>query len=700
MNARVSRSCKACTPCRTRKTKCDSQRPTCSLCRTHGRRCEYGEDRRQHHGASRHTVQMMRSKVASLEALIENLTGRMEVPRSPSTSLSVAGPNTNATHTVEGAEMHTIVRSEEGYSIHGPTSAFRDVPSPALSRTSRSTNSGITSVEAHSADDDAKRTRLEQWKLELFAKSARQLQRETWLISQGKVELDGVPPETAQHLLDLYFNHQYNTYLNMYRPAVMDSLSTGGPYANKLLLNGIYYTAALQSGRDDLMDRPGDTQTLGHRFFRRFEELLPSTIRTSSIASISALIIMGSSLLTRGYQTLGWLYCGMAYRIISDLGLDINASKVNTSSLLTKEPAYSQSATDAELQRRVFWGAYMNDRFNSLYFGRPPSITLMEGFEPDRDCLDLHDEEEMWTPCYNTRRPPVMHVCAPRYNVSNRNSMLKLADITSLIIENFYRPGLDYPSGESAWVQVQLVQGLLDEWAETLPEHLHYDPEKDAPIPPHRFYPHTTYHTLHILLYRPFLPEGHLRNTASSSLPQPEIKQRCVAAALRIYALAQAYRAAFTLTRAPYLFSYALFSAATVIPLLHWEDQIERLKVIRFFLDALKEQQCGANSGLKKPIMIIRGMFERAGLDFNTHNHSSSGEGSHVSEVRNENTLATLPSESASTFDANMEQWDSWGGQDYRELFQDFLLENSNVWPSLDDQDAGGQTEMLFGMFG
>ena len=697
--------------------------------------------------------------MADLEAQVERLSAQTNSQVTPQTStqpdtiaaitnVSVTSPTTsvlpqaspnhahrsppttalarrNSSQVVDAPEMHTIVRSEVGFSIHGPTSAFRDLPSPAsLGLTSTSNSPAQCTTYPTTTTEEARRKQVEQWKLEIFAYHASQLQMEHWYISQGKIDLDGVDPSLANHLLDLYWSHQYNTYLCSFRPAIMHSLATGGPYANKLLLNAIFHTGSVQSGRQDLMDEPCDPQTLGNRFFRRFEELLAPTIRTSSIPSISALIIMGSTLLTRGYQTLGWLYCGIAYRMISDLGFDINPAKVNTSSLLAKESAYFQSAVDAELQRRVFWGAYMNDRYNSLYFGRPPSLTLLRGFEPDRACLDTHDEMEMWKPSSDTLRPGV-HISTPLYNVSNRDSLLKLADITSDIIDKFYTPGLEFQSAEAAWRLVHEVQRQLDQWADTLPSHLYYDPEKDPPIPPHRFYPQyatyassiviskltslcsTTYHTLHILLYRPFLPEGHLRAVQSSSTAFSEIRQRCVTAALKIYSLAQAYRTAFTLGRAPYLFSYAVFSAATVIPLLHWEDHHSRLSVIRFFLDALKEQQHGANFGLKKPIMIIRGMFERAGLDLGVPLRDGTGSGTQSrmdtdrpqsGDVDGSRLPGAEPNPDG--FDAAMQSWESWGGEDYRMLFQDFLLENSKVWPGLEGSVVEEQPEMLFGMFG
>jgi hypothetical protein len=216
----------------------------------------------------------------------------------------------------------------------------------------------------------------------------------------------------------------------------------------------------------------------------------------------------------------------------------------------------------------------------------------------------------------------------------------------------------------------------------------------------------TTYHTLHILLYRPFLPEGHFRNLQMTPTASSEIRQRCISAALRIYSLAQAYRTAYTLTRAPYLFSYALFSAATVIPLLHWEDHHSRLSVIRFFFDALKEQQHGANSSLKKPIMIIRRMFERAGVDIGLPSREGNQGSGRQSRMDTEKPFgAEEPADRHTStghggFDAAMQSWDSWGGEDYRELFQDFLLENSNVWPGLEGVVVEEQPEILFGMFG
>lgn len=93
----------------------------------------------------------------------------------------------------------------------------------------------------------------------------------------------------------------------------------------------------------------------------------------------------------------------------------------------------------------------------------------------------------------------------------------------------------------------------------------------------------------------------------------------CITAALRIYHLARVYREVFTLRRATYLFSYAVFSAATILPLHSTlsTNASKRVEIVTFFWNALKELQNGANFGLSKPIAIIKGMFERAGIDLN-----------------------------------------------------------------------------------
>ncbi|KAE8411049.1 hypothetical protein BDV36DRAFT_302185 [Aspergillus pseudocaelatus] len=80
----------------------------------------------------------------------------------------------------------------------------------------------------------------------------------------------------------------------------------------------------------------------------------------------------------------------------------------------------------------------------------------------------------------------------------------------------------------------------------------------------------TTYWTLVTLTEQPFLARGHFEFTAIPDV-QNESKKKCIEASLEIRDLIEAYRKAFSLRRAQYGISYAMYSA--VIVLLQHTDQ-------------------------------------------------------------------------------------------------------------------------------
>lgn len=117
----------------------------------------------------------------------------------------------------------------------------------------------------------------------------------------------------------------------------------------------------------------------------------------------------------------------------------------------------------------------------------------------------------------------------------------------------------------------------------------------------------TTFHVLTILLHRAFLEQGHLRRH-SNDAGKRRGEEACVRSALMIQKYVRMYRNAFTLRRAPFLLSYAVYSSVTVI--LHQEQQNrgQFTDTISFFWSCLHELQRGCNFGLKKPLSILRDM--------------------------------------------------------------------------------------------
>lgn len=86
----------------------------------------------------------------------------------------------------------------------------------------------------------------------------------------------------------------------------------------------------------------------------------------STIPTIQTLLLLSAQESSRGNQTLAWLYSGMAFRLVEDMGINIDSQKFSGSVPL--------SDMDIEIRRRLFWSCYFYDKVISLYFGRSPSI--------------------------------------------------------------------------------------------------------------------------------------------------------------------------------------------------------------------------------------------------------------------------------------------------------------------------------------
>jgi hypothetical protein len=144
------------------------------------------------------------------------------------------------------------------------------------------------------------------------------------------------------HLLDLHWNRQHHSHLITYRPAFMRDMACQGPYFSKLLLNAIYFGSCKFSPRPEL-------KLTGKQFRQRVRELLGGALDRSEITTIQAMLVMTNSLFALGDErSAAWVYAGIAFRMIVDLGLHIDGSINNQR--LTEE--------DLEIRRRVFWGAF------------------------------------------------------------------------------------------------------------------------------------------------------------------------------------------------------------------------------------------------------------------------------------------------------------------------------------------------------
>ncbi|KAL2204656.1 hypothetical protein CC79DRAFT_1292772 [Sarocladium strictum] len=447
-------------------------------------------------------------------------------------------------------------------------------------------------------------------KARLISNAILQKQRENRLFRQPQqsIDLDGCEPELARHLIDLHFNRHYCAYIITYRPAILDSIANGGPWVNKLLLNSIYYNSSLYSDRIRLRSSQNDPESVGSRFYDRFSQLLVEAMGKPSIPSAVALLLTSATLVAQGKVSAGWTLSGTAYRMIIDLGCHMMLAADYQEVGSQSSAQALQKDIDCEMRKRLYWGAYCMDVTQSLFLGRQCSFATTEARVP-LQLLDTFEELEEWTPYVDPTEngvQPAQYSPQPTYAISNFSCSVKLMQIGALVSDLYGISTVGYRT-EVVLEKKAAIETQLENWVRARPEHLVFDPDGDNVPPPHQVTPYTTFHTLRILLYRAFMEEGHLRRHSDASAKHLS-EQECIASALMIEKYIRAYRNTFTLRRAPFLMSYAIYSAVSIILPQERHDRGHFTDLIAFFWTCLGELQHGCNSGLKKPLSVLRDM--------------------------------------------------------------------------------------------
>lgn len=333
----------------------------------------------------------------------------------------------------------------------------------------------------------------------------------------------------------------------------MRDMACNGPYFSKLLLNAIYFGASKFSNRPEVRQDPNDARTSGWTFRMRVKELLGSALDRSEITTIQALLVMTSSLFALGDErSAAWLYAGTAFRMIIDLGMHVDATMLSNMRRLSDE--------DLEIRRRVFWGAFVVDKIQSLYQGRPASLQDFDT-KVSLSFLDNYEELEEWQPfAYSDVES---YPGSPAYSVSTFTQLCKLSLILNGILNKVYSERSSARSPEELLATLESLDLQLKSWHDAIPDHLRFNPStSQATPPPHVVSLLALYNVLLILLHRPFVAEGHLHTTDLSVAITSF--STCTVAANRIIQLLQAYDNTYSIRRAPYLISYATYVAATI----------------------------------------------------------------------------------------------------------------------------------------
>ncbi|KAI8969172.1 fungal-specific transcription factor domain-containing protein [Mycotypha africana] len=308
---------------------------------------------------------------------------------------------------------------------------------------------------------------------------------------------------------------------------------------------------------------PDQWTELQHAIKEKALNLLGIVHKRSMISTVQALMILGmfaSYNCKDDEQTSHWFLTGMAIRTAQDLGLHRDCSKWCI-------PEYEK-----ELRRRIWYAAYMMDRWVSAELGRPLSI-LDHEFDVqlpspyELDYQPIADFPEDSTPSLILETQAALKERRPIYIAFT--NLLTLTQIFGEVLHTFY---LTDKAKEDRYNDVELLN-LYDErlaqWKSALPVELQFDVNRlheSKQLNPAQISAsivNMIYGSILLLLFRPYIK----RQNESSSL-NPELAFRslsiCTAAAVNILSIAESVEVECLVVLPWKMSIYALFQAAVI----------------------------------------------------------------------------------------------------------------------------------------
>ncbi|OAP62261.1 hypothetical protein AYL99_04464 [Fonsecaea erecta] len=354
--------------------------------------------------------------------------------------------------------------------------------------------------------------------------------------------LSEISNELLDHFLDAYWCWSHHLHLVLNKRLFLRDLYTSGPSVTPFLVSAVLAQAARYSTRPEVAH-------IGDHFAARALHLLPSDIdRGSSIPTIQGLLILSARECACGRISQGWLYSGMAFRMMRDLGIHIEPRKMGYLSRQFSEE-------DLALRQQVFWSCFTWDKTMSLCLGRAPIVHDTIDVPSRESLLDgTETDEEQWVPVLGKETESTAGLLKQKSLGSARfAAYCRLCTIIDGVLDGLYcRPHQSKQDHLLAFLDTTIER--LEQWSTSLPAGLFIAPDSRVFLCPpiHILLLNLTYHATMILLCRPY------RNI---SLQAQEL---CTKAAQMIDTLFTLHVRRFGFRFITYLQTYTMFVACTI----------------------------------------------------------------------------------------------------------------------------------------
>ena len=342
--------------------RCGNEEPNCLNCIAYKEICYYEQGPKKARPSNSRILRLEEENRLLQERLVkqmsENLGSSKTAVKTPPAGNAAGADHSSDASSGDGdgdsassSSPSKTNANPETPEFHGPTSVFFDEAPPKGGQKPRDEfkKTSLDHVSSNlMAEAAAQREfiHLEELDMRLTGETSGQL--ENLHLSSNQLDLDGVEPDLAAELLSLFWMRSNSLFMLVYRPVFMRDWAKGGPYFSKLLLNAIYFNASRYIS-DSKYQAVG--MKLGERFRRRFKDLLGAAYDKSRITTMQGLLLAAVSLSAVGKdRSLAWLYSGLGFRMMFDLGLHTSRPDPMNAQKLSQE--------DLESNRRLFWSAF------------------------------------------------------------------------------------------------------------------------------------------------------------------------------------------------------------------------------------------------------------------------------------------------------------------------------------------------------
>ncbi|KAK6385516.1 hypothetical protein LTS17_001084 [Exophiala oligosperma] len=114
------------------------------------------------------------------------------------------------------------------------------------------------------------------------------------------------------------------------------------------------------------LDKSESIRNLSRAYAEKAKREIPRELEIPTMSTVHGFCLLSDYECTNGSENLGWIYVGMACRLIITLGLHQDCSELTNSGFLSKE--------DALARQRMTYGVFVYEQTWSLFLGRPSSL--------------------------------------------------------------------------------------------------------------------------------------------------------------------------------------------------------------------------------------------------------------------------------------------------------------------------------------